>query len=156
MKNPEPPESKDKKIEKPGSMKGKRQKKFGCAWPSKKLPRGDHAEVTPIPPPLFEINTKVKYISSLELLYRMVIYLAHLALAFCWLRGYSVWSNCTSAVMNFVFDFLLVQTFDLIETFGYTLSFLRRSPMLSGVLPPYCTWLISCLISRVIIPWPSC
>ena len=32
-------------------MKGKRQKTFGCAWPSKKLPRGDHAEVTPIPPP---------------------------------------------------------------------------------------------------------
>ena len=27
-----------------------RQKTFGCAWPSKKLPRGDHAEVTPIPP----------------------------------------------------------------------------------------------------------
>ena len=69
MKNPEPPESKHKKlhvkkIEKPGSMKGKRQKTFGCAWPSKKLPRGDHAEVTPIPPQLhnnhiglFEKNT---------------------------------------------------------------------------------------------------
>ena len=50
MKNSEPPESKHKKIEKPDSMKGKRQKTFGCAWPSKKLPRGDHAEVTPIPP----------------------------------------------------------------------------------------------------------
>ena len=25
-------------------------KTFGCAWPSMKLPRGDHAEVTPIPP----------------------------------------------------------------------------------------------------------
>ena len=26
-------------------------KTFGCAWPSMKLPRGDHAEVTPTPPP---------------------------------------------------------------------------------------------------------
>ena len=60
MKNPEPPENKHKKlhvkkIEKPGSMKGKRQKTFGCAWPSKKLPRGDHAEVTPIPHTHFSV-----------------------------------------------------------------------------------------------------
>ena len=26
-------------------------KTFGCAWPSIKLLRGDHAKVTPIPPP---------------------------------------------------------------------------------------------------------
>ena len=27
--------------------------RFGCAWPSKKLPRGDQAEVTPFPPGTF-------------------------------------------------------------------------------------------------------
>ena len=32
-------------------MERQKAKTFGCAWPSKKLPRGDHAEVTPIPPP---------------------------------------------------------------------------------------------------------
>ena len=30
-------------------------KPFGCAWPSMKLPEGDHAEVTPILPSLFHI-----------------------------------------------------------------------------------------------------
>ena len=54
--NPEPPESKHKKLHVTKNRKtwfNERQKAktFGCAWPSKKLHRGDHAEVTSIPPP---------------------------------------------------------------------------------------------------------
>ena len=56
MKSPEPPESKHKKLHVTKNRKTwfderQKAKMFGCAWPSKKLPRGDHAEVTPIPPP---------------------------------------------------------------------------------------------------------
>ena len=39
-------------------------KTFGCAWPSMKLPRGDHAEVTPIPPQLCSKIEKQKQIIS--------------------------------------------------------------------------------------------
>ena len=56
MKNPEPPESKHKKLHVTKNGKTwfderQKAKTFGCAWTSNKLPRGDHAEVTPIPPP---------------------------------------------------------------------------------------------------------
>ena len=55
MKNPEPPGSKHKKLHVTKNRKTwfderQKAKTFGCAWPSKKLPRGNHAEVTPIPP----------------------------------------------------------------------------------------------------------
>ena len=57
MKNPKPPESKHKqlhvtKIEKPGSMKGNRQKRLGVLGLLRSCPRGDHAEVTPFPTPV--------------------------------------------------------------------------------------------------------
>ena len=64
MKNPEPPESKHKKLHVTKNKKTwfderQKAKTFGCAWPSKKLPRGDQAEVTPIPP-LIYVNDLVK------------------------------------------------------------------------------------------------
>ena len=49
VKNPKPPESKHKKTSRQKNRKTWFDERFGCAWPSKKLPRGDHAEVTPSP-----------------------------------------------------------------------------------------------------------
>ena len=55
VKNPKPPESKHKKTSRQKNRKTWFDERCGCAWPSKKLPRGDHAEVTPIPPPTNEV-----------------------------------------------------------------------------------------------------
>ena len=76
MKNSEPPESKHKKLHVTKNRKTwfderQKAKTFGCAWPSKKLPSGDHAEVTPIPPLLDITRSNCNAFLHLSFIYLM-------------------------------------------------------------------------------------